>query len=405
MAVGYSVGTGEREWRVVCPACGRPESVCYCRHVTPVETKTRVVVLQHPCERNKPIGTAKMATLCLPGSELHEGVRWDAAALDRVLEDPSGRDRRAVLLYPGAGAIDVMRDAPRGPVTLVVVDGTWWQAKKLVRENPRLASLPRYAFTPNEPSEYRIRREPKESYVSTIEALVHVLGALEGSPSRFLPLLVPFRAMIDAQIACEREFHGSRIRHARMKKRPRRAAVPPEFSARQRDIVCVVGEANAWPYRARERGAVYEDELVHWVGHRVATGETFERVVAPLSPLAPRTSSYTELSNDELVAGGRLADAVTDWRTFIRDTDVVCFWGHYGAALFATSGGYLPATRIDLRTAARTFAKARVGTLDEFLARIDLLVSGAVGRGRAGRRLAQLSAITSHFAALAARDG
>ena len=60
----------------------------------------------------------------------------------------------------------------------MVVDGTWSQAKKVVRENPLLSSLPRYAFQPPAPSEYRIRREPQENYVSTIEALPAIAAAV-----------------------------------------------------------------------------------------------------------------------------------------------------------------------------------------------------------------------------------
>jgi DTW domain-containing protein YfiP len=162
------------EPRAVCGRCRRPESVCYCRHVTTLETKTRVVLLQHPRERDVAFGTAHMASLCLAGAELHVGVKFGGSpALTRALSDP---ERPAILLYPGEGAIDVSEDPPKGPVTLVVVDGTWWQARKVVRQNPELAALPRYSFRPPRPSEYRIRREPEEEYVSTIEALVHVLG-------------------------------------------------------------------------------------------------------------------------------------------------------------------------------------------------------------------------------------
>ena len=164
------------------------ERLGYCRHITPVDTKTRVVVLQHPRERDKPIGTARMATLCLPHSELHQGVRWDAAALDRVLDDPTDPGRTPVLLYPGKGRHRRdARPADRGQSRLVVVDGTWWQARKLVRENPRLSALPRYAFTPPEPSQYRIRREPQETYVSTIEALVPCSVRSRGTPSGSAP--------------------------------------------------------------------------------------------------------------------------------------------------------------------------------------------------------------------------
>ncbi len=267
------------EPRAVCMQCRRPESVCYCRHLTSIETKTRVVVLQHPRERNMAIGTARMANLCLPNSELHVGVHFrDSPALARALSDPS---RPAALLYPGAGAIDVLRHPPQGPVTLVVVDGTWWQASKLVKMNPELAALPRYAFEAPTPSEYRIRREPDEAYVSTIEALVHVLGVLEGDPERLRQLLVPFRAMIDAQIHYATTVHGGRARHGKGDRPPKRLPIPAVLAERPSSVVCIAAETNAWPYRARERRTSYREELVHWLAHRVGTGETLEVVVAP----------------------------------------------------------------------------------------------------------------------------
>jgi DTW domain-containing protein YfiP len=358
-------------------------------------------VLQHPREREMPIGTARMATLCLPNAELHEGVHWDTDALDRVLADGS---RTPILLYPGPGAIDVMRAPPRGPVTLVVVDGTWSQAKKIVRENPRLQALPRYAFVPPTPSEYRIRREPEDTYVSTIEALVHVLGALEGDPTRFDALLRPFRAMIDAQIACERTLHGAGARHLKKASWPRRPRVHPSLRAPGAEIVCVAGEANAWPYCARESGVVYQDELVHWVGCRLSTGEVFDHVIAPELPLAPRTASYVEL-DEERIRGGDTRESVNAaWCGFVRDTDTLCFWGHYAAGLFASQGGDLPSNRLDLRGVSRDYAKARVGTLDEHVDRLVLAVHPPRTPGRAGRRLAQVIAVVDHFLRLAAAE-
>jgi len=175
----------------MCARCRRPVSVCYCPALPRIETATKIVILQHPRERDMPIGTARMASLCLPQAELHVGVRWtDSAPLARALGDPT---RPPILLYPGPGARDILREPPRGPVTLVVVDGTWAQAKTVVRDNPVLHALPRYAFATPEPSQYRIRREPRAEYVSTIEALMHVLGVLEGEPARFRSLLDPLR--------------------------------------------------------------------------------------------------------------------------------------------------------------------------------------------------------------------
>jgi DTW domain-containing protein YfiP len=65
-----------------------------------------------------------------------------------------------------------------GPSISSCFDGTWWQARKLLKLNPALAALPRVAFLPRKPSAYVIRREPAD-FASTIEALAEVLRVLE----------------------------------------------------------------------------------------------------------------------------------------------------------------------------------------------------------------------------------
>ena len=286
------------EPRAVCRACRRPESVCYCRHVTQLDTRTRIVLLQHPRERDVPIGTARMASLCLPNAELHVGVHWrDSAALARALSDPA---RPAALLYPGEGAVDVLRHPPAGPVTLVVVDGTWWQTKKVVRENPELAALPRYAFTAPRPSEYRIRKEPDDAYVSTIEALVHVLGVLEGDADRFHALLLPFRAMIDAQLACEARFRNTRSRHVRRPRRaPGRAATLPRQasvrrSRRRSGVRLRRGQRVAlWKPRARLGMRRRARALGRSAGRLLKTGETFDMQSLRRGTLSRRRRRFT----------------------------------------------------------------------------------------------------------------
>jgi DTW domain-containing protein YfiP len=354
-------------------------------------------LLQHPRERYVAIGTARMASLCLPNSELHVGVRWHGSkVLDRALSDPA---RPAVLLYPGDGAIDVMRDPPQGPVTLIVVDGTWWQAKKVVRENPDLAALPRYAFYPPSPSGYRIRKEPSAECVSTIEALVYVLGALEGDPERFRAMLEPFRAMVDVQIECAQRRRNDRPRRA-VARTPHPPPVPPCLCDRASDLVCVAGEANAWPYRSRTGEITCPDEMVQWAALRVGTAETFDFVVSPRNPLSPGTPLHIGLTADRLLAGGTVSELRDRWRAFVRDTDVICSWGRYSTSLFAATGGYVPPMRIDLRQVARAVAKSKVGTLEQYCAGIGVPTSQTGASGRAGVRLSEIAAIARHFGAI-----
>jgi DTW domain-containing protein YfiP len=371
--------------------------VCYCEHLTTVDTKTRVVLLQHPREEDMAIGTARMASLCLPNSELHVGVDFQTSpALQRALSDP---ERPAVLLYPSDDAVDVLTAPPSGPVTLVVVDGTWWQARKLVRVNPVIAKLPRYAFRAPTPSEYRIRREPDEAYVSTIEALVHVLGVLERDPEKLRALLVPFRAMIDRQITFATKIRGARVRHNKGPAPPKRPRIPAALAERRANIVCVTGEANAWPYRSKELRTSHREELVHFIAHRPATGDTLDLIVRPRNPLAPSTPPHVGLSAEALLDGVSLEELFERWRAFVRDDDVVCSWGHYAIGIFGSAGGTMPSSRLDLRQVSRVLMRGRVGTMDAVLEKlaIDPASLGALGRGRAGARAAQLARIAVHL--------
>jgi tRNA-uridine aminocarboxypropyltransferase len=379
----------------MCARCRRPVSVCYCVALPRIDTATRIVILQHPRERDMPIGTARMASLCLPEAELHVGVRWaDSAPLAHALRDPA---RPPILLYPGPGARDILREPPAGPVTLVVVDGTWSQAKTVVRDNPVLQALPRYAFSTPEPSQYRIRREPRAEYVSTIEALMHVLGVLEGDPARFRSLLDPLRAMVDAQLACQERSPRHRVRHPRPP-RPPGARVPAVITERPGDLVCVVGEANAWSYSAGFESP--PEELVHWVAHRVATGETFDVIAAPQGPLSPSTTFHSELSEDALRRAAPRAALFAALARFLRPSDVLCSWGHYSPNLAVASGASLPGERFDLRTHAYAMANRKLGSLEAYAATLGP-TPAPLTIGRAGRRLAMLVQIVRAWRALA----
>jgi DTW domain-containing protein YfiP len=361
--------------------------VCYCAALRTLATTTRIVILQHPRERDMPIGTARMASLCLPNSELHVGIDWSAnAALACAIADPA---RTPILLYPAAGARDILREPPQGPVTLVVVDGTWSQAKTVVRDNPILHALPRYAFATPEPSRYRIRKEPRPEYCSTIEALMHVLGALEGDPARFRSLLDPLNAMVDAQLACQavRPQRRKRVLPVRPSLRER---LPAALRERFADLVLVVAEANAWPYHEKTR---FPDELVQIAALRPATGERFEVIAAPAGELSASTPFHTQLAAETICAGVSRADAIAALARFVRPTDVLGAWGHYAPDLIRDSGGTVP-DRLDLRAAAQHLRNEKVGSLEDFATRIDGGIT-PLAQGRAGRRLGALAKIVA----------
>lgn len=382
--------------RARCERCERPTAGCYCAFLSRIDTETRIVLLQHPREEDVAIGTARMASLCLANSELHVLTHIDErSALAHTIQDPA---RPAILLYPGEEARDIVAEPPQGPVTLVVVDGTWSLTKKLVKLNPMLQKLPRYAFAPPRPSEYRIRKEPAENCVATIEALVHVLTALEGDGPRFDQLMRPFRAMIDFQIACEQRLDGARKRKPKNPKPLIAPGVPTVLRDHLEKIVCVVAEANSWAYADRARDPAYADELVQWVAHRPFTGETFATLAAPKRGLSPNTLRHTEIDAGALAKAGSLEELHAAWRAWVRDDDLVCSWGRFETSLFTETGGFLPMARVDLRQVARAVERGKVGTLEEYLGNVARGGGPPLTEGRAGRKLRAVVDVTRHFA-------
>jgi DTW domain-containing protein YfiP len=329
-----------------------------------------------------PIGTARMASLCLPDAELHVGVSWDDhPALARALADPA---RPPILLYPGAGARDILAEPPAGPVTLVVVDGTWSQAKGIVRDSVVLGALPRYAFRAPEPTHYRIRREPHDAYVSTIEALMHVLGALEGDPVRFRALLRPLYAMVDAQLAAHAEAGSGRRRRLRAR-RDLRQEVADALAHRRADLVCLAVEANAWPFTAGAARA--PDELVHLVAYRVADGTKLELVVAPAAALAPNTCRHLGLDEATLRAGLPLQAAFGQLAAFLRPADQLVTWGAYARALLTGAGATVPPGGVDLRGVTQRLLRRKLGGLEAYAAGLGPTPTAPLGAGRGGKRL------------------
>src|SRR5690606_33680456 len=107
------------------------------------------------------------------------------------------------LLFPGESAKTPQALAQQVVATsslLVVPDGTWRKASKILYANPVLERLPRVTLGPGDPSRYRIRKASKPEAVATIEAIVRTLEVWE--PERdFLPVLEPFEVLVEQQLA------------------------------------------------------------------------------------------------------------------------------------------------------------------------------------------------------------
>lgn len=179
-----------------CERCQRPLDHCLCPLIPALDSRTRVVLLQHHSETNHALNTARLAALGLKNAELRVGEVFEG--LDALLATPG---YRPALLFPGdqARVLAPYQQAHDEPLLLIVPDGTWRKARKLLYLNPLLEALPRVTLGAVAPSRYRLRKAPEAGALSTIEAVVAALNALE-QPASFDALLAPFEALIEGQI-------------------------------------------------------------------------------------------------------------------------------------------------------------------------------------------------------------
>jgi len=179
-----------------------------------VKNRLFVLILQHPQERRQALSTAAPLAAELGNAAIATGLSWPnlARALRRNA-DP----RRWAVLYLGSAhpaaltqgesvvVLDRTGAALADPARLlrslegiVLLDGTWSQAKSLWWRNPWLLKLHRLVLNPPRPARYgKIRREPRREALSTIEAAALVLRAAEAKPDAADALLAALDRLID----------------------------------------------------------------------------------------------------------------------------------------------------------------------------------------------------------------
>ena len=184
----------------------------------PIDNRVFVLILQHPQERRELLSTAPLVCETLRQSKLMVGLSWPGLA--RVVGGPAEPKRWAVLHLGPARADPQRPPSERRELTLldrhgepladprailaglrgmVLLDGTWSQAKTLWWRNPLLLKLHRIVLDPPRPALLgRLRREPRRDALSTIEATALALRHLEAGPQAADALIASLERMMQA---------------------------------------------------------------------------------------------------------------------------------------------------------------------------------------------------------------
>ncbi|WP_374545833.1 tRNA-uridine aminocarboxypropyltransferase [Rhodoblastus sp.] len=233
---------------VLCPHCAKPDALCVCDSVAPVDNRVALLILQHPQEQDRLLGTARLALRALKNAQLKIGLSWPS--LGKVLGREADPAQWAILHLGAAHAKDLPKDrelivldkngaplpdqdrALAGLKGVVIFDGSWAQAKTLWWRNPWVLKARRLALNPQRASLYgKLRREPRREALSTIEAAGLALSRIEGRPEIESALRKSFSTMLEKYRAALASGAVSPPAPARKGRPPRRrikkSAPPP----------------------------------------------------------------------------------------------------------------------------------------------------------------------------------
>ena len=131
-------GTAAADEIPECPSCLKPVLLCICDSITPIENKVSLLILQHPQEQDRALGTARLTALHFANAVLKIGLSWPSLskALGRPVHDPS---RWAVLYLGSAKVADLETDRDIVAINLDTAAG-WFIERAEQAEQRALAA-------------------------------------------------------------------------------------------------------------------------------------------------------------------------------------------------------------------------------------------------------------------------
>ncbi|QOY50894.1 tRNA-uridine aminocarboxypropyltransferase [Candidatus Sulfurimonas baltica] len=200
---------GDRE---KCYNCYRPKSSCMCGYVNSIKTKTKFIILMHPKEFKKvKNGTGHLTHLSLENSELFIGIDFsNHKKINEILSTCN-----SYILYPSKDAINISREklhdnkpSNQKDIAIFIIDSTWACSLKMLRESKNLQNLNHISFENNKLSQFKIKEQPADYCLSTIESTLSLLELLnfwkyENIENDYLKtFLNPFEKMVEYQLKC-----------------------------------------------------------------------------------------------------------------------------------------------------------------------------------------------------------
>ena len=197
-----------------CMRCFKPVSACLCKYTKEIDTGIKFVFLMHTKEfKRQRTGTGNIAHISLKDSEIIVGLEFSHnKRLQELLHDPQ---YFPVMMYPGEEAWTAKREGFKDAIgnkklLVLILDATWFCARKIIEHNPFLLELPRVSFYGDYRSIFTFKHEPRPEYISTIESCYYFIKEMQSidfvdkeiNPE---PMMNAFKQMIKFQLQAENE--------------------------------------------------------------------------------------------------------------------------------------------------------------------------------------------------------
>ncbi|WP_336512798.1 MULTISPECIES: tRNA-uridine aminocarboxypropyltransferase [Shewanella] len=147
------------------------------------------MLLTHERELLRPTNTGRLALDAFP--HFCSRLIWSRVAPDKRLVSLLSQQSAAVLFPDEKGAsespngVDTLNAKSESlltkdiyleclPQTLVIIDATWQEARKMLRQSPYLKQAAKFALSGNHDSSFTLRRNQVDGGLCTIECIIEV---------------------------------------------------------------------------------------------------------------------------------------------------------------------------------------------------------------------------------------
>tara|TARA_B110000116_G_scaffold271988_1_gene294631 strand:+ start:401 stop:1018 length:618 start_codon:yes stop_codon:yes gene_type:complete len=159
-----------------CPRCHLLKIACLCSKIPALESFAVFFLLVHQRELGKGSNTGHLVLNAFEDAQYELWARVDPPEnLMALLNSPAYQGYLLFTAEEGAAPVAFASVKAGVRPVYILIDATWQQARKMLRQSPYLQNLPRLSLSGASKSRYRLRRNQLDVGLSTCEAAIGLL--------------------------------------------------------------------------------------------------------------------------------------------------------------------------------------------------------------------------------------